>query len=66
MASGIEVDVNHLQQFANSEKFRAFEREIEDGVYGELADRKARLEDARRTREKKARRKRLKKQSSMT
>lgn len=58
-------DVKKLLQFANNERFRQFEREVEDALDGEALDRKERLEDARRTREKKARRRRLKKQAQM-
>jgi hypothetical protein len=55
-----------LRQFSGSERFRAFEMEIEDGIFREIDDRKHRLEEARQTREKKARRRRLKKQAALT
>jgi hypothetical protein len=58
-------DVKKLLQFADSERFRQFEREVEDALEGEVLDRKERLEEARRGREKKARRRRLKKQAQM-
>jgi|GEM_PF-6542090 hypothetical protein len=58
-------DVKKLLQFANNERFRQFEREVEEALDGEALDRKERLEDARRTREKKARRRRLKKQAQL-
>lgn len=58
-------DIKKLRQFAGSERFRAFEREIEEGIARETEERKLKYEEARQTREKKARRRRLKKQASL-
>jgi hypothetical protein len=65
LARATNQEIDKLRQFADNEHFRAFEREIEEGIERELDDRKYRLEEVRRTREKKARRRRLKKQAAL-
>jgi len=47
----------------NVERFRAFEREMLEAIDREADDRRFKLEDEKRTKEKKARKKRLKKQA---
>ncbi len=65
MARAALPDIENLRQFANNERFRAFEREVVDGLAREVEERKYKYEDERRTREKKARRRRLKKQAAL-
>ena len=47
----------------NVERFRAFEREMLEAIDREADDRRFKVEDEKRTKEKKARKKRLKKQA---
>ena len=56
------VDIEKLQgQSSNLAKFMEFEREIEDSIRNEDAERRREIDEQKRAREKKARRKRLKK-----
>ncbi len=66
MARAALPDVDNLRQFANNSHFHSFEQEIEEALFREVDDRKQKLEEARRLREKKARRKRLKKQAAIS
>lgn len=56
---GTHVDIEALRELSpNTEKFRVFEREVIGGIQKEVDGRKGKLEQARVTREKKAKRKR--------
>ncbi|HEX2951761.1 MAG TPA: hypothetical protein VHV83_19675 [Armatimonadota bacterium] len=56
---GKNIDIEALQQLSESnDKFRAFEREVIGGIQREAESRKGKLEAARISREKKAKRKR--------
>ena len=56
---GTHVDIEALRQLSpNTEKFRVFEREVIGSIQREVDGRKGKLEQARVTREKKAKRKR--------
>ena len=57
-----KVDTDKLRQLSpDVSKFLAFEREIEESIRQEDANRRAENEEEKRQREKKARKKRLKK-----
>jgi len=57
-----KVDTEKLRQLSpDVSKFLAFEREIEESIRQEDANRRAENEEEKRQREKKARKKRLKK-----
>ncbi len=59
------VDIAKLREVSpHLEKFLEFEREIESSIRQESSDRLREIEDEKRAREKKARRKRLKKMRS--
>ncbi|NIM05716.1 MAG: hypothetical protein GTN65_08890 [Armatimonadetes bacterium] len=66
MARASVLDMQKLRQFADNERFRAFERELGEAISQEIEERKMKSEDARRNRERKARKKRLRKQASMS
>jgi hypothetical protein len=56
---GKQIDVDALREMSpNTDKFRVFEREVIGGIEREVEGRKEKLESARVTREKKAKRKR--------
>lgn len=56
---GKQIDVESLRQLSEgNDKFRAFEREVIGGIQREVDSRKGKLESARISREKKAKRKR--------
>ena len=56
---GTHIDIESLRQLSeNTDKFRAFEREVIGAVQREVDSRKGKLESARVSREKKAKRKR--------
>lgn len=56
---GTHVDIEALRELSpNTEKFRVFEREVIGNIQKEVDGRKGKLEQARVTREKKAKRKR--------
>lgn len=57
------IEFDNLRAACNVERFMAFEREIEGGVQREIDDRRRKIEEHKRTREKRARKKRLKAQS---
>lgn len=59
------LDIEKLRASATGlEKFRAFEREIEQSIMRELEERRRKYEEARRASEKRARKKRLKAQAA--
>lgn len=54
-----QIEIETLRTLSeNNEKFRAFEREVIGGIQREVDGRKGKLESARISREKKAKRKR--------
>jgi hypothetical protein len=58
------VELENLKGMVqNVERFRAFEREMLEAIDREADDRRFKVEDEKRTKEKKARKKRLKKQA---
>jgi len=58
MAKQVEIDA--LREMSpNPEKFRAFEREVIGTIHREIDTRKEKAESSRMTREKKAKRKRV-------
>lgn len=56
----MKLDYQRLRTAADFEKFQQFEVEVLGAVDQEVRDRKRRILEARRTRERKARKKRLK------
>lgn len=54
-----KIDIDSLRQMSeNGDKYRAFEREVLGSIQREVDSRKGKLESARVSREKKAKRKR--------
>jgi len=59
------LDIEKLRASVTAmDKFRAFEREVEQGITRELDERRRKYEEVRRGSEKRARKRRLKAQSS--
>jgi len=59
------LDIEKLRASVTAmDKFRAFEREVEQGIARELDERRRKYEEVRRSSEKRARKRRLKAQSS--
>ena len=54
------LDLDKLKAMCDVHKFRGFERELEHAVEREVQERRRNLEEAKRARDKRARRKRLK------
>jgi len=59
-----KVDMDRLRSLASPEKLRAFESDIESSITREMDERRRKLDETKRAREKKAKKKRLKAASS--
>ena len=59
------LDLDALRASANVERFRAFEREIEEAVNREWDERRRKIQETKRAKEKRARKKRLKAQAAL-
>ena len=60
-----KLDLEKLRASVTAmDKFRAFEREVEQAIAREADDRKRKIEETRRAKEKRARKKRLKSQAA--
>lgn len=63
---GKQIDIEKMREMSeNTDKFRAFEREVIGAIHREFDGRKEKLEASRITREKKAKRKRQRAAASM-
>jgi hypothetical protein len=59
------LDADALRAAANIERFRSFERDIEEAIERESDERRRKIQEAKRAREKRARKKRLKAQAAL-
>lgn len=59
------LDLDRLRASADLRRFRAFERDIEDAIEREADERRRKIIDAKRAKEKRARKKRLKAQAAL-
>ena len=59
------LDLEQLRASADARRFQAFERELEQAVEYEWEERRRKIEDTKRAKEKRARKKRLKAQAAL-
>jgi len=59
------LDLDRLRASADTRRFQAFERDIEEAIDREWEERRRKIQDAKRAKEKRARKKRLKAQAAL-
>jgi len=59
------LDLDQLRASADVRRFKAFEQDIEDAINREWEERRRAIQDAKRAKEKRARKKRLKAQAAL-